>query len=140
MPETVGLIHEIDRASSAAKSAAIIDPKKEFVDNVYPLIRMVAEACGEVMIEHETRLGTAETAIAEMATMGDSIVLPELAHEIDVVLALGLQLCSAVEDGVDLEAVGKICPRYRGAVEALRAELDDVTVETDDDTEEESDN
>lgn len=144
------LLAEIDHAIERLNKVAVIDPKKELTDNVYPLVRMVAESVGQVLLEHvqhfgaiDQRIEVAEGAIAELATAGDSLVLPDLAGRIDETLSIGLQVCAAVEQYIENEAgdgtdvLRAAVKKYRESVSDLRDELDDVTVDTDDEPEDE---
>jgi hypothetical protein len=99
---------------------------------------MIASSIGAVLVEHEQRFATAETAIAELATAEESMILPELAAVIDEVLGMGLDICVLAEQaaaggaGWAAELPAKVTA-YREAVEALRADLDDVTLVDDED-------
>lgn len=151
--EPVGLLDEVDRAVDRINKAAVVDPRRELVDNLYPLLRLVVETTGHALIAHERaiidtaqRMEDAEAAIAELATSGDSMILPELAATIDDVLALGLQLCGqALEvadelaetpyDGERVNKVRVLVEAYRASVDRLRGEIDAVTVMDEDDNE-----
>jgi hypothetical protein len=138
---TAGLIPEIDHARQRlAKAAKDVDLRRELVDNVYPLLHMITEMAGQALMAQEERVSNAEIAIAELASVGDSIVLPELAESIDAVLAIGLRLCESVtalvgEEGgpnttvETADALRALVKSYREGVDELRAEIDDVTVE-----------
>jgi hypothetical protein len=140
--EQVGLLPEIDRALARARNAKSLDARRELCDNVYPLVRMLAEMMGGGFVALEKRIATAEAAIGELATMGDSMILPELAGRIDAVLALGLRLCALVEDldeerlAARVEAISKTARKYQKSVNNLRKELDAVTVDEDEDEDE----
>jgi len=161
MPEPQGqtLLHEIDQLAERVRATKIIDPKKEISDNLIPLMRMLAESTGAGMIQlaqavesygqhladHAARLDDLEGGVAELAEASDSLIQPDLAAAIDEVLALGLQVCSAVEgalEAIDNDALPALVSRYRDSVADLRAEIDDVTIDgadDDDDNEDDSD-
>jgi hypothetical protein len=136
--EAGSLLAEIDRARQRVAKVATLDARTEIRDNVYPLLHMIASSIGAVLVEHEQRFATAETAIAELATAEESMILPELAAVIDEVLGMGLDICVLAEQaaaggaGWAAELPAKVTA-YREAVEALRADLDDVTLVDDED-------
>jgi hypothetical protein len=130
-PATTSLAEEAARAHERARAQTVLDPRAEIVDNLYPLLRMMLESSGEVLVDHEQRLALAEATIAELALSSDSMLLPDLAGAIDEVLMLGLQVCQAAENG-DAAAIAELTVKYRAAVEELRAELADVTVDPED--------
>lgn len=135
-PEPGSLLAEIDGAQQRISKATKIDLKTELSGNIYPLMRMLAEMSGNAIGVLEHRLAQAELAIAELATIGESVVLPDLAAQIDDVFAIGLQLCQRIEATED-ELTKKLIDRYRNAVDAAREEISAVTVDDDDNEEEE---
>lgn len=146
-PEPGSLLAEIDGAQQRLAKSTKVDVKTELTGNLYPLLRMLAEMSGNIIGTLEYRLAQAEVAIAELATIGESVVLPDLAAQIDDVLSIGLQLCQRIEAKssepgiVPDELMGKLTTRYRNAVAALRDEINSVTVEDDEDDDgEEEDN
>lgn len=145
-----GLIPEIERARARAAKAKTLDAKAELTQNVYPLLQMMTQVFGQYTAQHEERLSQAEIAIAELATSGDSIILPDLADSIESVLQAGIRLCDVVEAAQN-EELGdeerdaardqllETATEYRKAVDELRAELDDVIVDDDDDDDDSDD-
>jgi hypothetical protein len=92
------LIVEIDRAAENLAQAPVVDQKREFVSNVYPLLRLMAETMGlrqHVLLE---RVDGIELAVAEYLTGQESMILPELATRIHVAIGLGMHLADAVEN------------------------------------------
>ena len=135
-PEPGSLLAEIDGAQARISKATKVDLKTELSGNVYPLLRMLAEMSGNIIGILEHRMTQAEVAIAELATIGESVVLPDLAAQIDDVFSIGLQLCQRVEATED-ELTKKLIERYRNAVEAAREEISSVTIDDGDEDEDE---
>jgi hypothetical protein len=133
-PEPGSLLAEIDGAQQRITKAAKVDVKTELSGNVYPLLRMLAEMSGNIIGLLEHRMTQAEVAIAELATIGESVVLPDLAAQIDDVFSIGLQLCQRIEATED-ELTKKLIERYRNAVDAAREEISAVTLDDGDDEE-----
>ena len=89
------LLEEIDNQMRRLTTAAVVDYKKELLANNYPIMRMLAELVvvqSARIDEVNARLDLAEGAIAEALTHMDSQILPELAAQIQMTLALGLQV------------------------------------------------
>ena len=92
--ETV--IQEIDHATARLEQAAIVDQKRELLDNAYPLLKLVVENLGVRQLETVQRLDEVEAAVAEYLTSQESMILPELAAQIQTVLALAMTFCDTV--------------------------------------------
>lgn len=86
------LLEEIDNQLRRLKDQAIVDYKKELLVNCYPIIRMLVEN----QVELKDRLDLAEGAIAEALTHMESQILPDLAAQIQMALAIGLEVCKGV--------------------------------------------
>lgn len=149
------LIAEIDSATERLVGAPVVDQKREFVSNVYPLLRLLAESAGGRINLLFERLDGVELAVAEYLTGQESMILPELASRIQVALGLGFHLADAIEkmfaathqalvdSGQELpEGALDIPPDIANLIVAVRQvgnevsrEIDDVTAESVDDDE-----
>lgn len=149
-PAPGSVIGEIEQAIIRLRNLAVVsDVRSELMNNVYPLMRLQADMVGNLLADVAERLAVAEVSIAELATMGESMILPDLAAQIDDVLAIGLALCVEVERDAELTSelerakhrikLGELVERYRNASGALRGELDAVTVEHEGDEGDEGD-
>ena len=132
------VLAEIQEAIARLTRVSAVSARDELRDTAYPLLQMTAEQVGMVLAQHEQviqslaeGLDQAQIAIAELATAGDSVLLVDLATQIDDVLQLGLQLAALAAKGDD--ASRALASKYRKATEALRAELERVTVADDED-------
>lgn len=92
--ETDVLVAEIDRARERLNAAPIIDQKLEFVNNVYPLLKLIVQS-------HGIRLDQAEGALGELIQGSESLIQPDDAVRIQGTLALGLELAAAVLANAD---------------------------------------
>ena len=145
-PQPGSVLAELNAAIERLSKVASVDARDELLGTTYPLINMIAVHLGAAMTQLDERLveldgqmQDAQVSIAALATSGESMILMDLAGQIDDVLGLGLQLATVADRGGDQDRA--IAARYRNAVEALREELDRVTVEDDelDDADDDSD-
>lgn len=130
------LISEIDGAIARLIDAPIVDQKKEFTQNVYPLLKMVVESLG-------SRLDQFELAIHELLTGADSMLTPEVAAQIKGVLELGVLVVShlerlAAEETKENAEAKAHAMAYVAAARHLADAIDAMTVEPMDEEEEEA--
>ena len=83
--ETEQLLKEIDRAKARLEKAPIVDQKKEFLTNVYPLMRIIAETCGG-------RLDEQENALENLLGSSEPIITPELSVRMIATYRMGMEL------------------------------------------------
>jgi hypothetical protein len=128
--ETEVLVSEIERAQQRLSDAPIIDQKKEFVDNVYPLLKLIVQS-------HGVRLDQAEGALGELIQGSESIITPELGDRIRGSLALGIELATAVlattNAGHDDNKLVALARAYHEAATITTQVVEEYTMYDDDD-------
>lgn len=129
------LLGDVQRAAKRAGDAKYLEAKREFADNLYPLLQEIVEKIDE-------RCANTEEMILELIEQTESIVQPELATQIFGVIDLGLQLCTVVDeaklDDVTAQKLKIIVEAYRLAATITQEAVNDATVE-DDETDEDVD-
>lgn len=91
------ILSEIAAAAKRLKDGLIVDQKAEFLDNVYPLLKLITEMAGgrsNILLE---RVDGVELSIAEYLMGQESMILPELATTLHTALGLGIHLCDAID-------------------------------------------
>lgn len=127
------LMQEILRTHQRLTQQAVVDPKKEIADNVYPLLQLMTETFGTMILDTHQRLEIAEASIAEYLTAQESMILPELAADIQLVLALAMDLADSVlalvpADGDGQDEIKKKAMVVRTRAEQLQPEIAEVTL------------
>jgi hypothetical protein len=132
---TETLLAEIRGANQRLADQAVVDPKKELVHNVYPLIELLAQVYNEQFTDVHERLDLAEGAVAEYLTQQESMVLPDLAETLQTVFALALKLCAEVVQEPQPATVPKLAATCRDRIVKAQQLVADVTLveEPDDD-------
>ncbi len=123
------LLAEIDGATERLVNAAVVDQKKEFVSNVYPLLRLLTESAGHRFADLFSRMNLLEEVIGDFLTGSESMILPELAARIQATFAIGLKLCeevdaahrSAVRSDPEHPATDRSATQIAVLIEAYRA-------------------
>jgi len=136
--ETETLIAEFDRARERLAAAPIIDQKLEFVNNIYPLLKLIVQS-------HGTRLDQTEGALGELIQGTESMIQPDDAARIQGTIALGIELATAVLARTDREVQAdgdeeKLIALARGYHEAatITAQIvEEFTIYEDDDEDDE---
>jgi len=127
------IVGEVDACVRRLQNAPIVDPKKEFASNVYPLLRLMAETMGLRMASMSERLMLAENVIADYLTNEESMIRAELAEHLVTALALGQTLCTKVTALPDVpDEIKKMCAGYLTLSASAMAEIANVTLEEDD--------
>ena len=136
------IISEIDSAASRLVASAVVDQKKEFAQNVYPLLRLLTESAGARIEDLAGRLQLLEDVMGEFLTAGESMVLPDLAARIQATFAIGLKLCDEVDArmGATLPPeVAVLVSAYRESAAIAVQAVADVTAEEIEEIEEDDD-
>ncbi|MHC4175889.1 MAG: hypothetical protein ACYSWU_00170 [Planctomycetota bacterium] len=135
---------EIDASISRLSNAAIIDQKAEFLGNVYPLLKLLAQSQAKLEKNVNERLDLCEGAVAEMITGSDDRIHQRLAARIQTTVALGMQLCEYATKGASPEnppepELMMLIQTFRDSAAVMIQMVDDVLVEEEDEEEEEPD-
>ncbi|MDX1421558.1 MAG: hypothetical protein R3322_00370 [Kiloniellales bacterium] len=142
------ILSEIDRAQKVIAGAAVIDPKKELENNVYPLLRFIAAAIAQSASEQGDRVQAVEDAVAEYLSGGESILLPMLAGRIQGTLGIGATLCEMIRkldvwtaDAPMPTELANMVGAFEHAATVCSEMVEDVTIEdaTDDDSDDDGD-
>ncbi len=147
------VLKEIKDQKKRAGEKTYLECKKELENNVYPILEMLLEAIQE-------KFDAQDEVIAESLDPTESVVHPELTERIVAVLGMGDRLAAIAEimygtfasqlDEIThkriteqlLENKGSVtdwAAAFRAHVQALVAELDNITIEDSDDDDEEDD-
>jgi hypothetical protein len=122
------ILKEIDLAVRRLHDAPAIEPKRELMDNVYPLLHVIVASSGVQMAESVQRLDEVEAAIAEYLTSQESMILPDLGARIQTVLALAQTFCDSVESaGVWGDDLVELPDELRLQIELLRGSCKEVS-------------
>lgn len=138
------ILAEIDSATTRLINAAVVDQKKEFVSNVYPLLKLLTESAGHRFADLFARMSLLEEVVTEFISGAESMILPELAARIQATFAIGLKLCDeaiAGDGGVDPQ-LAILVEAFRASAKIAVQAVADVTaeeIEGDEDDDDEDD-
>jgi hypothetical protein len=124
------LISEIAAATERLVASPVVDQKKEFVSNVYPVLQLLAQRQGASEAYVLGRLELIEATISEYLGGQESMILPELAD-------IGLKLCDGLEalmKTVEIpEELAVSMTAYRSAARVAMERIAEVVAEVEED-------
>lgn len=137
------ILEYVQGAKSALENAPIIDQRKEFVQNTYPLLEML---CQRLAADDE-RMNDIEETLYTMFVQSESTISADLGKQLQIVFALALRLCDDAENLLpfaNVEALGDrnipetIAGLRHLAIESQKA-VHAVTIESDPDDDDDDD-
>lgn len=138
----------LDELAAATKS--IGEPREELEKKIYPFLRFLTTSLAELREASSERIDTLEDAMSEFLNNQESMLLPELAQQIVGVIILGIELCKKVAElsmCSDPEQAQRISIALQGMVDAyslaapeVLLSIQDVTIDNNDESDEESAN
>jgi hypothetical protein len=118
---------DIHRQLQRAATAQNLQLKQELVNNTYPLLMSILEAC-------DVRFQQLEIAVSEIIQQTSSIIQPDLREQIEETLNLAQLVANSHPQGDDQAKA--LVAKLLDSIEETRAALDDVTVEDGEEDEE----
>jgi len=131
------LLLEIAGARKRIAGKESVDAKTELAGNVYPLLHMLSETYGHIIVDLHERLEQCEGTIVEYLAAQESMILPELATQIHDFIGQALRVADMVIDvespvTAEVAAKAKKVADLRERAAELRDAIADVTLVAED--------
>jgi hypothetical protein len=138
------LLSEIDNATRRLADQAIIDQKREMLDNIYPLLKLIIGGQSKLRRDFDERLGLCEDAVADMITGADDRIHERLATRIHITVDFGVQICEClVKRATEKHPLSPdevlLMQTFRDSAAVMLQMVDDVFVSADEGDEEDDD-